>query len=605
RTDKNGDKAIYAYFTSDSELDISNIRDILGETLPEYMVPSYMMQIDAIPVTKNGKLNKRVLPEIEIRTSREYIEPTTEMEVNVCSIFSIILNVEKVGLNDNFFELGGDSIKAIRIVSKLRDIGYKITVADIMYHKIIRKCINCIEFEHLIYSQSEAVGIVEKTPMIHYFENLALAKPHHYNQAKIIDVSGITDSEISQIFKEIVIKHDIFRAVYRNKQVEILSSSESKMFDFYSFDYSNKNYTVSDIEDKCTKIQSSIDLGNGPLVKVAVFNLKDKRAMLVAIHHLAIDSISWRILEEDFETAYRQLANGEKIILPAKTASFIEWSRALNEYKTSEMFAENRKYWDEVTTDISDYGFKFNKGNLSAKGYKDVDIFMDSVETANIKEAALSFNIDIREFLISALAMSVNKMTNQDKLTVILESHGRETLHKEILIDRTIGWFSSIYPVVVLCSNDLKELLTENKEILRKVPKNGLDYRLLNEKANIDESDFICLNYLGEYGGASDSESAIENSNNIVGGLTVANENVLMNNIMLNGSISNGVLFFNLSYNSAVYEFEAMNRLANLFKNSLIELSDFCINYDENVYTASDFDNSMDNDDFANLLDML
>ncbi|MEE1281141.1 MAG: condensation domain-containing protein, partial [Acutalibacteraceae bacterium] len=610
RADKNGDKAIFAYFTSDSEMDISEIRDILGETLPEYMIPSYMMQIEVIPVTKNGKLDKRALPEIEVRTTREYVAPTTDMEITVCEIFGNILGVEKVGLNDSFFELGGDSIKAIRIVSKLRDNGYKITVADIMYHKIISKCINCIEIDQrMTYTQEEVNGVVEKTPMIKYFEKSNLVKPYHYNQSKVIDVTGISDEDIVNIFRAIVIKHDMFRAVYRDSQVVIIDSEESKLFDFYSFDYSDSDYEISDIENKCTEIQSSIDLPNGPLLKIAVFNLKNSREMLVAVHHLAIDSISWRILEEDFEIAYKQLVQGEEITLPLKTASFIEWSKAINEYKDSDVFVENKKYWDEIISDIDEYGFVYNKkSDLNTIGYEDVDMLMSVAETTAIKEAAIAFNIDVREFLISALAVAVNKITNQNKLTIILESHGRESIHKDILIDRTVGWFTSIYPVVAVCSGDLKDVVTENKEMMRKVPKNGFDYRLIDN--DIEESDFICLNYLGEYGSSEDNESNsdIKSENHtdmILGGMPVAKDNILMNNISFNGSISNGELFFKASYNSAVYSSDDMLDFINCFKNTINELSNFCINYDESVYTASDFDNSMDNDDFANLLDML
>jgi acyl-CoA synthetase (AMP-forming)/AMP-acid ligase II len=119
REDSTGDKAIYAYYTSDAEVSVSEIRDRLSESLPEYMVPAYMMQIEAIPVTRNGKLDKRALPNIEGKAIREYVAPRNETEEKICAIFSEILNVEKVGVKDSFFELGGHSLRATRLVNRI------------------------------------------------------------------------------------------------------------------------------------------------------------------------------------------------------------------------------------------------------------------------------------------------------------------------------------------------------------------------------------------------------------------------------------------------------------------------------------------------------
>ena len=116
REDTNGEKALCAYIVSDEEISVTEIRDTLGSVLPEYMIPAYMTQIEKIPVTRNGKLDKRALPEIEGKSEQEYVAPRTKEEEAVCEAFSEILGAEQVGIKDGFFELGGDSIKAIRVV---------------------------------------------------------------------------------------------------------------------------------------------------------------------------------------------------------------------------------------------------------------------------------------------------------------------------------------------------------------------------------------------------------------------------------------------------------------------------------------------------------
>ncbi len=132
RADSTGDKAIYAYYTSDDEMSVSEIRDRLSASMPGYMIPAYMMQIETIPVTRNGKLDKRALPEITAKTGREYTAPETETQEIICAIFSEILGVKQVGIKDSFFELGGHSLRATRLVNAIEEkTGVKIALRDV------------------------------------------------------------------------------------------------------------------------------------------------------------------------------------------------------------------------------------------------------------------------------------------------------------------------------------------------------------------------------------------------------------------------------------------------------------------------------------------
>ena len=133
-------------------------------------------------------------------------------------------------------------------------------------------------------------------------------------------MTGIENAVIKQAAEEIVKHHDILRAVYRDEILEILPIKESKLCDFYEFDYSKETDKAKAIDEKCTEIQGSIDLKNGPLVKIAVFELGSEKVMMFCIHHLAVDGVSWRILSEDLETSLKQLKNGGTVELPEKTA---------------------------------------------------------------------------------------------------------------------------------------------------------------------------------------------------------------------------------------------------------------------------------------------
>ncbi len=612
KADSTGDMAIYAYYVSNGRISVSEVREQLGETFPNYMIPGYIMEIASIPVTRNGKLDTKNLPDIVLDYAAEYVAPRDDFEKEICDIFGSVLGVKRVGLDDNFYNLGGDSIKAVRIVSKMRENGYKILVSDIMKYKTIGKCLSCITKTagDVVYEQGEVTGVVGKTPILKYFESLRLAEPQHFNQSKVIDVMQADNDTLKKVLTSIVINHDMLRAVYRNGQAEILSSSESKMFDFYDLgDFTN--IPLEKVSEKCTEIQASINLEEGPLVKAVVFTENGHKLLVLIIHHLAVDIMSWKILTEDFESAYKALSEGRELVYPPKTASYIEWAKALEDYKKSEDFAKNEAYWKKAADGIENYGFNSLKKEFAHPYSMLEEVFVVSKEEVlNLKESAEIFNASVLEMLFSALALAVNMISEQEKLTVAVETHGRETLHKEIMIDRTVGWFTTVYPVLLECTSDIRTLIVNNKEILRGIPKNGFDYGLI-DKPEIDDSDFICFNYAGETvadeddGGSGVSEEQTQSNMPVISGEPFSKKNIMKNNIVFNVSLQNGVLRVNIQYNSEFYSKNEIEILFENFRRALNDISDYCLSMDDSVFTASDFDSSMDNDDFENLLDLI
>ncbi|MBR6851325.1 MAG: amino acid adenylation domain-containing protein, partial [Lachnospiraceae bacterium] len=320
RTDASGEKAVYAYIVSDEKINISDIRDELAKSVPEYMIPSYLMQIEAIPVTRNGKLDRRALPEIEASTGNEYIAPRNETEAAICSAFEALLGVEKIGVRDSFFDLGGDSIKAIRVVSNMRTRGYTVSVKDILNRRTPENIALYVTRKEVdSYEQGEVTGIVTETPFMRVFKNSQFQKPWHYNQSYMLGVDA--DPEvIRKALDELVRHHDILRAVYANDTLEILSYERSKKYELTEYDVRGHENIEEEVCDLCTDIQASIDLANGPLMKAAVFDTDYGRYLMICIHHLAVDGVSWRILLEDFNTLIDGYKNNRTAKLPDKTA---------------------------------------------------------------------------------------------------------------------------------------------------------------------------------------------------------------------------------------------------------------------------------------------
>ncbi|MGN7765841.1 condensation domain-containing protein, partial [Paenibacillus sp. 22594] len=407
-----GEKALFAYLISKDQVQLQAVRRDLEEVLPAYMVPAYMIQIEQLPVTRSGKLDQRALPEIVAVSEKEYTAPKNELEEQLCSIFSEVLGVERVGTQDSFFELGGDSIKAIRIVSKLRSAGYHIAIKDIMQKYTVEAISYAAQKSALEeqYEQEEVSGSVPLTPIVREFASWNLSKPHHFNQDMLMEIDLEEENQLRKVLDALTAHHDILRSVYREGQLEILKVSANKAYELKVYDYSKEQTAVELMEAACTDLHRSINLEEGPLVKAAMFRTGEGNLLFVAIHHLVVDGVSWRILQEDISTAIRQVKEGAKIEFPAKTASYKAWAEALAEYKDSPLLQKERAYWEQVATRMAagELGMDEQTGE---SGYGSCTIQLNEKETEQlIHQSGRAYSTEINDLLISALGMAVKKL---------------------------------------------------------------------------------------------------------------------------------------------------------------------------------------------------
>ena len=600
RQDASGDKAIFVYYTNDVLVHESELRERLSRFLPEYMLPSYMMQIDEIPLTRNGKLDVRALPEVVTKSVRNYIAPRNEIEEAVCEAFCKVLKLSKVGVKDRFIELGGDSIKAIRLIYEFRSMGYTLTVKDIMSGSTPEQISLNISGAVRLSScqQGEVTGMVQKTPIMKTFECWNFAKPEHFNQAIMLHVNDISNADIKTAITALVKQHDMLRAVYRDQELEIISIAQSKLFDFFEFDYSDLSDNKAVIEAKCTEIQESMDLNNGPLVKVVVFKLHEDKIMLLCVHHLLIDGISCRILSEDFFMAISQIKASKEIVLPEKTESFIKWSQLLNKYKDTEQFAVERNYWKKEEQNIVSSAFHYDENKKKCAEQRNISFELTKQETDHLLfHANESFHTEINDLLLSALTAAVEQLSMQKRVTVFLEGHGREKLHCPVEIDRTVGWFTSIYPVVLEKHDNWDDTIISNKNKLHAIPNKGIGYGLLDFK-HIDGG--LSFNYLGVF----DDETQFGNGNFSIG-QTISDQNRIPNDISCDLIVTNGILKCHMLYRQDKFAPDTIYEFASFYKKALIEVIDYCINYGQTIMTASDFNDELSTSDFDEIMGSL
>ncbi|MDW7617945.1 amino acid adenylation domain-containing protein, partial [Peribacillus simplex] len=601
REDENQEKQLVAYVVGEIQMDTSKIRDYLQETVPYYMVPSYIMQLESMPLTTNGKIARQALPEPLIDGRREYVAPRNDIEQKLAEIWAEVLGAEKIGIKDNFFDLGGDSIKAIRITSKLQKYGYKLEVQDLFNSGTIEDISDKVSVYSAVISQEEVTGEAPLTPIQKMFFENDFTNKHHWNQSIMIyNKEGFHEGAVQNVLREVTKHHDALRTIYKyeDKHVkQIIRGTDGNLFDLSVFDYCQDENYKEMIEECCDRIQSSIDLENGPLLKAGLFKTIEGDHLLIAIHHLVVDGVSWRILNEDFAEGYQKALNGEKIVLQDKTNSFKDWGAYLEYQAQSEMLQEELQYWKHIERadiKILPADSECSEESNKLKQFKRVDIEFSEEETeALLKDSNRAYHTEINDLLLTALGLTIREWTSEEQLLINLEGHGREELEGDIDISRTIGWFTTHYPVLLTMRNDkqLSYSLKNVKETLRQVPNKGIGYgilKYLGEGTSIERvKPQINFNYLGQFDEKFKNE--IFELSSLAGGSSISSEAESLFEIDINGTVSNRKLGFTFAYNSHKYNETTIRKMAEAYKHHLQTIVLHCINKNSVELTPSDY----------------
>ncbi|NLN64296.1 MAG: amino acid adenylation domain-containing protein [Clostridiaceae bacterium] len=606
RDGQNGDKYLCAYIVALQRLKPHELKQTLAEELPQYMIPSFFIQIDAMPLSPNGKVDIKALPMPDegLYATREYVAPSNDLESKLEKIWAEVLGLESVSIKDSFFELGGDSIKAIQVLSRLNSHSLKLELKDLYQHKTIEevaKTVTYITVKQI--DQGPVSGEVSLTPAQRWFFNNGFSHMHHWNQSVMLRAkAGFDVRAVEKAFKKISAHHDALRMVYREEQGRIIQYNrdidEGEAISIEVYDLISDDNYCETIQHKADALQESIRLETGPLVKLALFKTPEGDHLLIVIHHLVVDGVSWRIILEDFKTAYDQAIHDEETSLPNKTSSFQEWSLKLVEYANSKEIKKEYAYWRDIEAmDIPllpvDYE---NKETPRLKDARSVEISLSREETQRIlQEANKPYNTEINDLLLTALALAINKWTNQDTILINLEGHGREDIIKDVDITRTVGWFTSQYPVRIDLSekDDISYLLRSVKEEIRKIPNKGIGYGILRylSEDSADSIEFknnpeICFNYLGQFEQAVDTELFGLSTMSTGQAMSPESENRFKLNI--NGIVTDGRLILSILYDQNQYERMTIQNLAENYQSSLCRIIDHCVSTVRRKPTPSD-----------------
>ncbi|ODH00206.1 hypothetical protein A4S05_34205 [Nostoc sp. KVJ20] len=589
---------------------VSVLRSFLKEKLPEYMVPSAIVILKSLPLTPNGKIDRRALPEPEARTGieNEIVLPCTPIEEKLTQIWEQVLRVEQIGIHDNFFELGGDSILSIQIISRAKVAGIELTIKQLFANQTIAQLATVAgTTKALSIEQGLVTGTLPLTPIQHWFFEQKFPEKHHFNQSFLLTIPSDLNLEIlEQVWQQLLKHHDALRLRFTQADTiwQQIHANPTDNITIRHFDLS----TVPEIEIEtviettANELQASLNLSEN-LVQVAFFwlGINKKARLLILIHHLVVDGVSWRILLEDLQTAYQQLSQGKTIQLPAKTTSFKDWAQKITAYAQSEVLKSELDYWLSPSYDAVDsIPVDYAQGINTTASARTVTVSLDEAETLSLlQDVPKAYKTQINDVLLTALVLVLSEWTNSDSVLFNLEGHGREEIVDGVDLSRTVGWFTTIFPVVVELgiTDDLGTALKSVKEQLRVIPNKGIGYgllRYLNVDAEINAQlekipqAEVSFNYLGQFAQVVNTSSLIQIANESSG-----NSQSLQGQrhylLDINAIIINEKLQIDWTYSSNIHQHETIENIAQEFVETLQELIAHCLSTENAGYTPTDF----------------
>lgn len=590
KKDSNGD-FLAGYYTG--TLRESDLRDAISGFLPTYMIPEYLIPIKSLPHLPNGKIDKKDLESRLIRHHRNSTKPITAAEKIICGIYEEVLEIDEVGRDDSFFELGGDSIKAIRIVSKLRNIGYQITVKSIM--QLAKPVLIAKELQKMKMTDVEvqkATGEVLLSPIQYRFFEAKLENPDHFNQSVILTTNEqINLSAIKYSMKCILENHDQLRAVFDGKHQEIRDQFDEGQYALYLF-----NLKDSNLEDSLRKVgnelQKHISLSKKKLICCAVIESRDFHALMICIHHLVIDGISWSILIEDINELYAGYMRNKTVNIPKRTTSFKEWSETLSNYYQKGRNNEELLYWRKISKRLGNSKPLFSEVSIST--LREVQFRLSEEITSKlVKLGQEIISMNPNEVLLTVLIRVLTILFNRKDISILIESHGRPELCEQIDITRTVGWFTALYPVLFeKIGDDYFDDLLIIKERLRSIPNNGVGYDVARMNKLLDpdyHEPLITYNYFGNREAENGIDSYTLRPSNYEIGNNIDIRNHFGSPLSVNAEIIKGKYCVDISYPiSMITEKEYL-----AFKNMFLEQAEkYVIALEarkERVTTPSDY----------------
>jgi non-ribosomal peptide synthase protein (TIGR01720 family) len=582
---------------------VGELRGHLKTKLPEYMVPTAFVVLERLPLTANGKLDRRALPAPERdrqAAGAGYAAPRTREEQELARIWAQVLGVKEVGIHDNFFALGGDSILSIQVIARAGQAGLHLTLRHFFQHPTVAELAEVAgTVQAMEAEQGLVTGPAPLTPIQRWFFEQNLAEPQHWNTSILLEVAPSLDpGALEQALQHVLAHHDALRLRFtraetgwRQHNAPLDERAPFQAIDLSAMPARKHRQAV---EAHAAALQRSLNLAEGPLVRVAYFDLGARRPgrLLIIFHHLVIDGVSLRIVLADLLTVYQQLARGAAAELPPKTSAFQTWARRLAAYAQEPALRGEFDYWTQIARrPLAALPVDYPGGANTYGSAQRVFASLKAGETrALLQEVPSAYGVQISDILLCALALTFARWTGSHRLLVEQDLHGRQDVLAGVDVSRTAGWFTSIFPLLLEVDrpDDLSAALGAVRDQLERLPWHGVGYGLLRYLCDDQEvrarmravpQPQVNFNYLGQF-----EQGAFEVTPEVP--LRIAPESpgaeqdpqgVRPALIYIVGTVADGTLDIMWSYSANVHKRSTIERLAKQYIVELRRLIAHCL----------------------------
>ncbi len=557
------------------------LRQHLKNVLPEYMIPRTFVSLEELPTSSSGKVDRLKLPpppSLNDADGQQRRLPRNAIEHELSRIWAELLGVENVGIDDNFFEVGGDSILSIQIIARARASGIGLTPRQIFQHQTIAEIATVAETAPTRPPYREHLGPAPLTPIQRWFFEQNFQERNHWNQALIFRPTeplerGALEAAIAAVHNH----HDALRLRFHcrngvwHQELRPLQAEDICAVRLIECPVGQ---LASVIQEEATAVNASLDITRGPLIRALLLRMSEgEQRLLVVIHHLVVDGVSWRILIEDLTLAYRQLARAENVRLPERTSSYSEWARLLAARAEDCALDNEIDLWVRALTPMSRLPRDLDAGENRESSAGCVDRALTRSETSALRNLRRSRGVSVDEALIAALSLVVTRWANEPSCQIMIERHGREPIADSVDVSRTIGWFTSEFParIELAPGAGVHDAINAVKEVFSVTPANGISYGLLRYGRSRDPATArlcslpepeLSFNYLGEFDSSLTASQLLSVAAETPGS-TVAPSALRSQLLALDSEIIAGQLRIHWTYSRAIHWPETVERLAS------------------------------------------
>lgn len=500
-------------------LDSNEIIEALKKSLPEYMVPAYFIDKDYLPLSPNGKIDRKALlpPDLSKVPQKYYVAPTNSIEKMLVKIWSDVLHlpIDKISTKDNFFDLGGDSLLAMSVSAHANQLGYHIPTKILFEHKKIEIV---AKYTVVIGNSATKTSIINDTPLSvsqKWFFSENYKNQNRWNLPFLFDLPHeINANALELSVQRVVHHHDSLRAVFVKQKNELkiqINELNEEGFVHY-IDLSNipvdsQNIKITEISDD---LQNQLSIETGPLFLIRLIDLGQAagKKLLFVFHHLIADGPSIMIIFRDIDFLYQKICEGVTSAQLQKTATIDDFYRAIHNISFSHELKDEANYWRSKNWDaVRNLPVDFDNYDNSISSGAKVSCGFDKDETSFFQwQLTRVYGVSIFDALISSLAHSISGWSNKDEVLISVIDAGRSAFADKHNLDmsRTVGWFSFTAPLFIKTRIE-GSVLTRTKNIsdqIAAIPNRGIGYDLLywikgDDIPPLYDKDKIILNYLG------------------------------------------------------------------------------------------------------------